>query len=418
MQDVGEHMDELFRKAADNYMLKEGESNWSEISGQLESSFVSPVLPVNKNIGTRKYLMTGILLLLCFAAGILFNKYTSVNKALPGIAKQQNNDANADKVNENVSSSKEKKLQQDKVVSDQNKNTNNNNYNSTSIINQYKSEDHFIYTPGTQNNITHVDDKIISSATDFSTSTIIKNKPQITPVPVQKLSRTSDNKTVDINQSLPKDSASTNTAIKLTAKYKRGMYYGLLAGVGFTTVKSQSFTRPGFDVGVIAGYQISPRSSVEINLLYTHKYYYSDGKYFSMDKMKNDMPADMKLMSVKSNSSIFEIPLKFRYNIIQKNNNAVYASAGISSYILVNEKNNYVTSTNGTMGNMQGNYTNTSAYFAGAFNISAGYAYTTGKNNTIRFEPYVTIPLKGIGMGDLPVTTSGVHVLFTIAPHR
>jgi hypothetical protein len=418
MQDVDEHMDELFRKAADNYMLKEGESNWDEISGQLESSIVSPVVPVTKTYGTRKYLITGALLLLCFAAGILFNEHLSVDKVLPTIAKQQNNNTSADKLNENLSPSKEKKLQQDKVMNDQNKNTNNNNYNSTSIINQYKTEDHFIYTPHIQNSITTVDDGKISSATDLSASTIIKNKSQITPVPVQELSTTSDNKTVDINQSLSKDSASVNTAIKLTVKYKRGMHYGLLAGAGFTTVKSQSFTRPGFDIGLVAGYQFSQRSSVEINLLYSHKYYYTDGKYFSMDKMKNDMPPDMKLMSVKSNSSIFEIPLKFRYNIIQKNNSAVYASAGVSSYILVNEKNNYVTSTNGTMGNMQGNYTNTSAYFAGAFNISAGYAHTTCKNNTIRFEPYVTIPLKGIGMGDLPVTTSGVHVLFTIAPHK
>jgi len=53
------------------------------------------------------------------------------------------------------------------------------------------------------------------------------------------------------------------------------------------------------------------------------------------------------------------------------------------------------------MGNMNGNYTTTSGYFAGALNISAGYAHTIGKNNTIRFEPYITIPTKGIGIGNL-----------------
>jgi hypothetical protein len=60
MQDVGENMDELFRKAAEQYMLKEGESNWNEISGQLQSP-VAPVTPVSKNHKnhtTRKYIVS------------------------------------------------------------------------------------------------------------------------------------------------------------------------------------------------------------------------------------------------------------------------------------------------------------------------------------------------------------------------
>src|SRR5258705_6536578 len=101
MQDVGEHIDELFRKAADDYMLKEGESNWNEIAGQLESSVVATA-PVPKNNKTRKYIITGSLLLLCFAAGICFNQYISKDDAsLIVNTKYQNDNKDNNKVGKN-----------------------------------------------------------------------------------------------------------------------------------------------------------------------------------------------------------------------------------------------------------------------------------------------------------------------------
>lgn len=415
MQDVDEHMDDLFRKAADNYMLKDGESNWNEIAGQLELSVVSSIPGANKNTHTGKYIITAALLLLCFIAGIMFTQYESKNKATTAITIQQKTKVNTDHREEKTSLSKER-AQQDKGVTYGQLNAEQLNENNTQ--NKPPGKDVVIDMNVDENSSTHNNNTVSSVTQDFSLSSITKNKSQISTSQTAQSSALLNSKAVDIKQPLPKDSAPKNTTIKLTVKNNLGIYYGLLAGAGFTTVKSQSFSEPGIDVGIVTGYRLSARSSVEMNLLYTHKYYYSDGKYFSMDKMKNDMPADMKLMSVKGNSSIIEIPLKFKYNVWQKKNNTVYTAAGVSSYILINEKNNYVTSVDGTMGNMYGNYTNTSGYFAGAINISAGYEHALKQNATIRVEPYISIPVKGIGMGSLPITTSGVHVLFTIAPRK
>jgi hypothetical protein len=421
MQNVGENMDDLFRKAADDYMLKEGESNWNEISGQLESSY-EPIATVRKKNKTRKYIITGSLLLLCFIAGIWFNQYISKDDASFVVnTKYQNTNKDNNKANKRaLPSSKESLKISEVALGKKSKNTSTTLDNSsitTAITDRDLTKSYSINKPGIISNIGRTD-KDISSAISFYPLPVIITKAERAPAEMQESATALNNNPVAVMQlQLNKDSAGKNIVINLSVKNKHGFYYGLLAGAGFTTVRNQSFTKPGLDAGLIAGYQFSARSSVEINLLYSHKYYYSDGKYFNTDKM-NDMPADMKVMSVKCNSSIFEIPVKFKYNILQKNNSNVYASAGVSSYILMNEKNNYVTSTNGTVGNMNGNYTTTSGYFAGALNISAGYAHNIGTNNTLRFEPYITIPTKGIGIGNLPVSTSGVHVLFMIAPHK
>src|SRR5258706_282104 len=134
MQDVGEHMDELFRKAADDYMLKEGESNWNEIAGQLESS-VAPAVPDRKNNKTRKYIITGSLLLLCFAAGIRFNQYMSKDDTSLVInTKDQNNNKDDNKAGKNALPSNKESLQISEATSKKKSKNTPTTLNNNSII--------------------------------------------------------------------------------------------------------------------------------------------------------------------------------------------------------------------------------------------------------------------------------------------
>lgn len=419
MQDVNENMDELFREAADNYMLKEGESSWNEISGRLTSSVAPPVMPAKKNNNTKKYFIIGGFVVLCLLIVMFLNYYAPTNnkRGITTIS-NQNKDANT-RIDKHSLVPGGKPLQENKNVREEDtKNDTVSLHRNTVLISSttYPGLDHLAYTADIADNRDHPVTNV-PPVTDLSTFPAIKDQPvhvsineQQPPAGLLKEFK------YGVYSGLSKDSVEKASTPKLNIHNKRRLYYGMLAGAGFTTVKSQSFSRPGFDLGLITGYQFTPRSSVEISLLYSHKYYYTDGQYFKMDKM-NDMPPDMEVMSVKSKTSIFEIPVKFKFNILQ-NKSIIYAAAGVSSYVLVNEKNDYVTSTNGTMGNMQGNYPTTSGYFAGAINIAAGYEHVIGKNGIIRFEPYITIPTKGIGIGSLPITTSGMHVLLTGASHK
>jgi len=198
---------------------------------------------------------------------------------------------------------------------------------------------------------------------------------------------------------------------------QHGFYFGGAIGISFNSVKYQSFGKPGFDIGVIAGYKTSKKVSLESGLFFGKKYYFTDGKYFSMDKVGPSMPPEMKIISLKGSSTLFEIPVKFKYDILFKGRSAMFASAGVSSYLLTNEKNKYITSLNGTTENVTGSYKNSSRYFAAAIDFSLGYEYRLSNDNSMRIEPYLQVPLKGIGMGTLPVMSAGLQVGFTVFPH-
>jgi hypothetical protein len=54
-----------------------------------------------------------------------------------------------------------------------------------------------------------------------------------------------------------------------------------------------------------------------------------------------------------------------------------------------------------------------SQYPFSIINLSAGFEQRLGKVGNLRVEPYVRIPLGGIGTGSLPILSAGVNVGFT-----
>ena len=72
---------------------------------------------------------------------------------------------------------------------------------------------------------------------------------------------------------------------------------------------------------------------------------------------------------------------------------------------------------NGTAENVTGSYKNSSHYFAAAIDINIGYERMIRNNISIRVEPFIQIPVKGIGMGSLPVKSIGLHFGVSLFPH-
>ena len=200
-----------------------------------------------------------------------------------------------------------------------------------------------------------------------------------------------------------------NKASEAAISRRPSMYWGIVFGPAINQVKNQRLQKPGFDIGIVAGIPIfKGRAFVETGLLYTQKNYYSDGRYFNMDKM-GPMPG-MEIMSLEGSSRLFEVPVTLRYQVLQKNRSGFFLSAGVSSYLMTSEENSYDAMMNGAPEKMLGSYKEKSRYMAVMANIGAEYNYSIGNRTSLRIEPYLQIPLKGIGMGSMPVMTTGLHI--------
>jgi len=195
------------------------------------------------------------------------------------------------------------------------------------------------------------------------------------------------------------------------ASLKKGLYYGLIASPDITTVKFQRTSNVGYNVGLIAGYRFSKRLAVETGVIYERKYYYTDGKYF--DAKKTPWPGGMNLLDVDGWCNMYEIPLNVRYTFSIGPKSSWYVNGGISSYIMKKQGYNYSYEYYGTYGDRDWVYKKATKDWVSNVHVGVGYERPVGVLGTLRVEPYAMIPIKGIGVGKLPVTSVGMNIGLT-----
>ncbi|MEO6838304.1 MAG: hypothetical protein ABI185_07935, partial [Ginsengibacter sp.] len=116
---------------------------------------------------------------------------------------------------------------------------------------------------------------------------------------------------------------------------------------------------------------------------------------------------------LQSRSKILEIPLNIGYQFYAKKNTNLFVATGIAAYIMTKEKNNYNITENGNPGKMIGVYKKSNLKMPAVFNISAGLEERLSGLINLRIEPYLKLPLQGIGVGKLPVTSAGIQIGLT-----
>ena len=412
MQDIGSNIDELFRKAAENYPVKPGEDNWDHIVSKISGN--TTIAETTNRNQYKKYLTIMVLFLLVMFLGFYFLIPGSKQGTVSVDERQQNN-------------SVQNKISDTKTESD--------------LTDKISPGDVLEEKGSSQNRNQKVDISTNHSITNITSSAIPKNDKENVDVNASETGIEKENKvTVSLtlyNQKadlIPTESSMNNPAIinkiYLTGRplkikpitfqknenafiSKKGMYYGLLGGPGFSAVKKGGLNKTGYAAGLLGGYRFGEKVSLEIGLLFSQKYYTSDGKYFSLKEIGPMMPAGMKVIQIEGGSCVFQFPVHFRYDVINKRDQRFFSSAGISSYLMIVEHNRYHTLFNGIEEKTNGSYMRDRRYFAPVLDFGVGYERDIGKRKSIRLEPYIQIPLKGIGVGNLPVLSTGLHIGIT-----
>lgn len=354
MQDIEQNMDDLLRRAAANYPLAINESDWEAIASRLSTAAETPA-------AARRWtrFLPGLLMLL-----FLFTAGTFVRHEPRGIKLAT---AVTNEPVTTVTTVTSKTLEAPRNLIER--------PGHSSFMQQPSPQEHNVH-------ITHGMTVEQRAKADINVPSNIETK-----------------------SSWPVDSTVDPQPQSLK---KRGRFYvGIIVGQESNRVKETELCNRGFDAGLIIGYKLNQRFSLETGLLFNKKDYFCNGDDFNME-----MPG-MKLESLEGSSNMLEIPLKLRYDVIQKRSWNVFSTAGISSYILTNEKNNYLLVVNGVRQNMISKYEKNSKYFAGAVGLSVGYEYKASPRLRLRLQPYLQIPLKGMGVGSIPVQSMGVHAGIT-----
>ncbi len=421
MQYIGNDMDDLFRQAAERYPLNSGSSDWEKVYSQLtEKDKRDPILvPVASNGGrSLKYLW----LLLLVPIGLLVAKFTgnisneqAQNQA--GI-KQQSAEKTMPLPNGNQN-----------VLPDgqNNKPTSQNNSAGVQAAGNAGRGVHDFSDAKNNTPVNTVNTSRIADLKELKNKEIINRQPenvysapvqgnQENKAPPQAPTDLSNQNQLLITNTVPEvsaNAAATESAMPAASKQliklqkPKKFYAGVIVAPDFTTVKFQSVKKMGLNFGVLMGYQVNSKINAELGVLLDSKYYYTDGKYLDSNAIKKDV------VNLNGFSSITEIPINIRYNFKTNRSSQYFASVGAVSYIIHNQKYNYVYDKNGTLLQGEKQINKASSNWFSNMQISVGYEHQLGKLGDFRVEPYYRIPIKGVGIGNLPITSVGINIGIT-----
>jgi hypothetical protein len=192
-------------------------------------------------------------------------------------------------------------------------------------------------------------------------------------------------------------------------KIKQPLELGLMAGPDKSTVAFGPLDKTGYIFGLQLGYRFTNRWSVNTGIIYTKKFYKAEGQYFHYKNPNWNWELD----KVKGNCSMLEIPVNVRYDVSFNDKRRWFVSTGLSTYLM--DKEDYTlhyTGPSGPYAPIPLNTDSNSNYLFSIWNLSVGMERSLGKHFSIQAEPYLKVPLKGLGTGSMRLDSYGM--LFTL----
>ena len=180
----------------------------------------------------------------------------------------------------------------------------------------------------------------------------------------------------------------------------------------FSTTSLKNYSSPGSAFGVLVGYQLHKRISINIGLMRSAKRYTGQGNEYEPPygywkaRTNGIVPAE-----IYGSCRILEIPLIVQYDILQRNRSRIFAGGGISTYLMSDEEYRYNFSAPNP-GADQGWSSEgaISSYPLAIGHFSLGYERQISPRVNLGIEPFLKVPFAGIGWTDIQLFTTGAFV--------
>ncbi|AEV96734.1 hypothetical protein A4D02_29285 [Niastella koreensis] len=196
---------------------------------------------------------------------------------------------------------------------------------------------------------------------------------------------------------------------KKNDKVKQPLEFGVIVGPDMSAVSFGPLYKPGYNFGVQVGYRFNDRWSVNVGAIYTKKFYKTDSSHFNYKE--NPWP-NRNLSKVEGNCAMWEFPVNVRYDFSFNNKRRWFASTGLSTYLMDKEDYDVYYRWNGSTYPMPLSNNTNSTYLFSILNLSVGMERSLGKRFSLQAEPYLKIPLKDLGLGNMRMNSYGI--LFTL----
>lgn len=250
-------------------------------------------------------------------------------------------------------------------------------------------------------------------ASPVAADPVISETAKANPEPANA---TAENNTDKNKPSETADSAKTiqknTTAIKVPKKKaKSTLFLAISAGPDLSFVSAE---RPGTTklvTGLGLGYQYKDRLTLRTGFYTARKVYTAGPNSYNTPPAFNQYYPYLE--KVDANCKVYEIPVAVSYHFGRKQARSYFVSGGLSTLLMKEEtyKYYYKYTPQGRIYTNQWTINNENKHFFSVLTLSGGYQRSFGKRVSLIAEPYLKLPLGGVGYGRVKLNSGGV--LFT-----
>jgi len=202
---------------------------------------------------------------------------------------------------------------------------------------------------------------------------------------------------------------------KNNSSFAKNFFVSVSAGPDLSKVGDNTGeVRLAYGAGI--GYQISKRFSIRTGFYAGRKVYTADpGDYHPPNNFWGYYP---NLENIEANCKVYDIPITVDYTISSNKKQSWFASVGISSLLMKEEKYDYYFKPNYSPTYITYTKTidNQNKHYFSVLNLSGGYKRVINKNISLQAEPYLKIALDGVGYGKVKLNSGGVLFSAVIKP--
>jgi hypothetical protein len=216
---------------------------------------------------------------------------------------------------------------------------------------------------------------------------------------------------------LDKSAVSSNT--KISVQKGRSILdrftVNLSSGLDVSAVNINKIGRLNAVYGAGIGYSVSDKWKVRTGFYTVSKVYNaSPSDYHPPTKFWDYYP---HLENISATCKVYEVPIIVDYIFKNKAKSRYFASAGLSSYFMHKETYHYSSETP-TAGYRYDTFTvsNQNRHYLSSLRLSAGYQRKLSATISITAEPYLNLPLGGIGFGKVKLNSAGMLITVGIKP--
>jgi hypothetical protein len=186
----------------------------------------------------------------------------------------------------------------------------------------------------------------------------------------------------------------------------------ILAAPDINAVSSFSNNQVGTNLGFQLGVHLSKKFSISTGASYAIKPYQANASQYNSVSWQN-RPASSLPSYVSANCKVLDIPLNINYQFYSKGRDAFALGTGLSSYIMLRENYHFDFADGSGTPSYDIQINNRNQHILGVLNVNATYERRINSKFSTVVQPYMKLPLTGIGNGRVDLKSTGVALGIT-----